>query len=73
VEPETAECKEIVRWTILTKERVGALAFDDRRCNEKNHLLVVFRVEPGRIELPSKQAITRFSTCLVSDWFSMHA
>ena len=28
-------------------------------------------VEPGRIELPSKQAITKLSTCLVFVQFSM--
>jgi len=30
-------------------------------------------VEPEGFEPSSKQAITMPSTCLVSDWFSMHA
>jgi len=33
---------------------------------------VVFEVEPGRIELPSKQATSKLSTCLVFIRFSMH-
>ncbi|WP_235537713.1 RagB/SusD family nutrient uptake outer membrane protein [Sediminicola sp. YIK13] len=34
VEPETAVRQEMVRWTILAKERAVALAFESRRRNE---------------------------------------